>query len=85
MLHYFTNHSKKCICCKCSVFISLDGYIICSNCGLILETFTAEIDFVPAGYYKKSKEKKKESKQRKKKRFKQYYLKKYKKKLIKIN
>lgn len=79
MYHYLTNYSKCCVCCKCNVFILLDGYTICSNCGLILESKTAEIDFTPAGYFRKSNKRKKESKQRKKEKFQKYYLQKYKK------
>ena len=79
MFHYFTDHNKKCICCKCNVFILLDGYTICSECGLILESKTGEIDFTPAGYYRTSSKRKKESRQRKKEKFKKYYLQKYKK------
>ena len=80
MFHYLTDYNKKCICCKCNVFILLDGYTICSQCGLILESKTAEIDFTPAGYYRRSNRKrKKESKQRKKEKFEKYYLQKYKK------
>jgi hypothetical protein len=79
MYHYFVDHNKKCICCKANIFILLDGYIICSKCGLILESLTAENDFTPAGYFRKSSKRKKESKQRKKEKFKKYYLQKYKK------
>lgn len=79
MFHYLTDYNKKCICCKCNVFILLDGYTICSECGLILESKTAEIDFKPAGYFRKSNKRKKESKQRKKEKFQKYYLQKYKK------
>ena len=79
MFHYLTDHNKKCICCRSNVFILLDGYKICSSCGLILESKTAETDFTPAGYYRISYKRKKESKQRKKEKFKQYYLQKYKK------
>lgn len=77
MYSYFTHYSKCCVCCKCNVFILLDGYTICSNCGLILASETAERDFIPAGYYKKYK-RKKESKQRKKEKFEKYYQQKYK-------
>lgn len=79
MYHYFTNYNKKCRCCKNNLFILLDGYTICSKCGVIVESKTAEIDFTPAGYFRKSSKRKKESKQRKKEKFKKYYLKKYKK------
>ena len=79
MYYYYVDNSKCCICCKCNVFILLDGYVICSKCGLVLESKTAEIDFTPAGYFRKSSKRKKESKQRKKEKFKKYYLKKYKK------
>jgi len=78
MFYYFTSHNKKCICCKCNLFILLDGYTICSHCGLILESKTGEIDFTPAGYYIPFR-RKKESKQRKKEKFKKYYRQKYKK------
>ena len=54
----------------------LDGYTICSECGVIVESKTAEIDFTPAGYYRRYK-RKKESKQRKKEKFKKYYQQKY--------
>ena len=79
MYHYFTNYNKKCRCCKNNLFILLDGYTICSKCGVIVESKTAEIDFTPAGYYRKSYKRKKESKQRKKERFQKYYQQKYKK------
>lgn len=79
MYHYFTNYNKKCRCCKNNLFILLDGYTICSKCGVIVESKTAEIDFTPAGYFRKSNKRKKESKQRKKEKFQKYYLQKYKK------
>lgn len=82
MYHYFTNYNKKCRCCKNNLFILLDGYTICSKCGVIVESKTAEIDFRPAGYYRKSDKRKKESKQRKKERFQKYYQQKYKKRRI---
>ena len=79
-MYSYIDYSKSCICCKCNVFILLDGYVICSNCGLVLQSFTYESDFVPAGYFRRSNRKrKKESKQRKKEKFKKYYLQKYKK------
>ena len=74
MFHYFTSYSKKCAECKSNLFILLDGYTICSQCGLILESHTAESDFVPAGYFRF---KKRKSKQKKKKDFEKYYLQKY--------
>ena len=64
------------------MFILLDGYTICSKCGVIVESKTAEIDFTPVGYYRKSDKRKKESKQRKKERFQKYYQQKYKKRRI---
>lgn len=82
MYHYFTNYNKKCRCCKNNLFILLDGYTICSKCGVIVESKTAEIDFTPVGYYRKSDKRKKESKQRKKERFQKYYQQKYKKRRI---
>ena len=81
MYHYFTNYNKKCRCCKNNLFSLLDGYTICSKCGVIVESKTAEIDFTPAGYYRKYK-RKKESKQRKKERFQKYYQQKYKKRRV---
>jgi len=60
--------------CRCNLFIILDGYTICSNCGWVLESRAAEGNFTPIGYQRISK---KESKQRKKFNFKEYYLKKY--------
>ncbi|MBP5407682.1 MAG: hypothetical protein J6Y42_00915 [Bacilli bacterium] len=64
MEHYSTNYSKCCSNCRCNYFIIREGYIICSNCGFIVESFTNEgfytIGYLPLGRKRKRSKKKKE-------------------------
>ena len=63
MERYYTNYSKCCFNCRCNYFIIREGYIICSNCGFIVESFTNEnfhsIGYAPLNRKRKKKKKKK--------------------------